>query len=88
MRAAGAKAFAARIENKSGIYSYEQRTAELPEPYAKLLKKNRVAWDFFRAQTPSYRKMISWYIVSAKRKETRQQRLKKLIAASAKRRRL
>src|SRR6266404_3212339 len=32
MRPAGLKAFAARIENKSGIYSYEQRSAELPEP--------------------------------------------------------
>ncbi|HLW36261.1 MAG TPA: hypothetical protein VKS98_11440, partial [Chthoniobacterales bacterium] len=56
MRTAGRRAFAARIENKSGIYSYEQRTAELPGPYAKLLKKDKVAWKFFQAQPPSYRK--------------------------------
>ena len=88
MRVAGLKVFAGRIENKSGIYSYEQRPTQLPERYAKLIRKNKVAWNFFRAQPPSYRKMISWYIVSAKREETRSQRLAKLIAASAKERRL
>ncbi|PYK29390.1 MAG: bacteriocin-protection protein [Verrucomicrobia bacterium] len=88
MRPAGLKAFAARMENKSGIYAYEQRTAELPQVYAKLLKNNKAAWDFFQAQAPSYRKLISWYIVSAKKEETRLQRLKKAIAASAKRKRL
>jgi len=88
MRPAGLKAFAARIENKSGIYSYEQRSAELSEPYSGKLKKNKAAWDFFQAQPPSYRKMMSWYIVSAKREETRSQRLEKLITASAKRKRL
>ena len=46
MRPTGLKAFAARIENKSGIYSYEQRSSELGEPYAKLLKKNKAAWNF------------------------------------------
>ncbi len=88
MRPAGMKAFAARIENKSGVYSYEQRKAELDEPYAKKLKKNKTAWDFFQAQPPSYRKMIAWWIVSAKREETRSTRIAKLIAASAKRKRL
>ena len=88
MQPAGSKAFAVRIENKSGIYSYEQRPVELPELYAKALKKNRAAWNFFKAQPPSYRKMISWYIVSAKKEETRRMRLRKLIVASAKRKRL
>jgi uncharacterized protein YdeI (YjbR/CyaY-like superfamily) len=88
MRPAGAKAFKAKIENKSGIYSYEQRSAELPQPYSGKLKKSKAAWDFFQAQPPAYRKMISWYIVSAKKEETRSQRLEKLIAASAKRKRL
>ena len=56
MRPTGLKAFAARIENKSGIYSYEQRNTELGEPYAKLLKKNKAASNFFKKQPPSYRK--------------------------------
>jgi uncharacterized protein YdeI (YjbR/CyaY-like superfamily) len=43
MRPTGLKAFAARIENKSGIYSYQQRSTEMKQPYAKLLKKNKAA---------------------------------------------
>jgi uncharacterized protein YdeI (YjbR/CyaY-like superfamily) len=85
MQPAGLKAFAARIENKSGIYSYEQRNSELELPYAMLLKKNKAAWKFFQAQPPSYRKMIGWWIISAKKEETRMARVAKLISESAKR---
>ena len=88
MRPAGLKAFAARIENKSGIYSYEQRKTELGGPYAKLLKKNKAAWNFFGTQPPSYRKMIGWWIVSAKKEETRLARIAKLISESEKGKRL
>ena len=88
MRSAGLKTFAARIENKSGIYSYEQRTTELIEPYAKLLKKNKTAFNFFEKQSPSYRKMIGCWIISAKKEETRMARLAKLISESAKGKRL
>lgn len=84
MRPAGEKAFAARRENRSGIYAYEQRRDELEEPYAGELKKHTAAWDFFMAQPPSYRKVIGWWIVSARQEATRQARLKKLIDASAK----
>ena len=88
MRPAGLKAFAARIENKSGIYSYEQRSTELKQPYAKLLKKNKTASNFFKKQPPSYRKMIGWWLVSAKKEETRMARLARLTSASAKGKRL
>jgi uncharacterized protein YdeI (YjbR/CyaY-like superfamily) len=88
MRPVGLKAFAARVENKSGIYSYEQRSAELARPYANLLKQDKAASKFFKNQPPSYRKMISWWIVSAKKEETRMARLTKLISESAKGKRL
>jgi uncharacterized protein YdeI (YjbR/CyaY-like superfamily) len=84
MKPAGIKAFEARKENKSGIYSYEQRKAELDEPYEKRLRQNEKAWKFFQAQSPAYRKMVYWWIVSAKKEETRLQRLAKLIELSAK----
>ena len=83
MLPAGLKAFAARRENKSGIYSYEQRPLDLVEPYLGLMKKNKAAWTFFAAQPTSYRNVMTWYILSAKRDETRLQRLAKLIEASA-----
>jgi len=88
LRSAGLKAFGARREYKSGIYSYEQRSPELPAAYDRQLKKNKAASDFLHAQSPSYRKMISWWIVSAKKEETRMARLAKLISESAKGKRL
>jgi uncharacterized protein YdeI (YjbR/CyaY-like superfamily) len=88
MRPAGEKAFAARVENRSGIYAYEQRKPELPEQYDKKLRQNKAAWEFFKSQAPSYRKVATWWVVSAKKEETRLQRLEKLIEVSAEGRRL
>jgi uncharacterized protein YdeI (YjbR/CyaY-like superfamily) len=81
-------AFDARKENRSGIYSYEQRSASLDGPYQKMLRQNKAAWEFFYAQPPSYRKAIGWWIVSAKQEATRLKRLQKLIEESANRKRL
>jgi uncharacterized protein YdeI (YjbR/CyaY-like superfamily) len=83
MQPPGLEAFKARRENKSGIYSYEQRSADLPEPYRGQLKKNKAAWTFFESQPPGYRKQMNWWIVSAKTEETRLKRLRKLIDESA-----
>jgi len=83
MQPAGLAAFAARRENRSGIYSYEQRQAELEEPYAGILRENRAAWAFFRAQPPGFRKQVIWWVVSARKEETRLKRLKKLVDESA-----
>jgi uncharacterized protein YdeI (YjbR/CyaY-like superfamily) len=83
MHPAGLKAFQAREENRSGIYSYEQRSPELADQYAKQLKKNLTAWKFFQAQPPSYRKAANWYVVSARKEETRLKRLDSLIEYSA-----
>jgi uncharacterized protein YdeI (YjbR/CyaY-like superfamily) len=88
MRPAGLAAFAARTTNKSGIYAYEQRRDQLEEPYATLLKKNKRAWTFFQEQPPYYRKLAGWWIVSAKREETRMARLRQLIEISARGERL
>jgi uncharacterized protein YdeI (YjbR/CyaY-like superfamily) len=88
MQPAGLKAYQARKENKSGIYAYEQRSAELPAPYDERLRQNKAARDFFYAQPASYRKVAFWWIVSAKREETRLKRLEKLILESANGRRV
>jgi len=79
MQPAGLKAFEARIEKRSGIYAYEQRRAVLEPPYQAALEKHPAAKAFFEAQPPWYRKTISWYIVSAKKEETRMRRLMQMI---------
>src|SRR5579871_3940968 len=88
MRPAGLTAFEARQENKSGIYSYEQRQARLAEPYEGMLREDAAAWEFFQAQPPSYRKAVGWWVVSAKKEETRLKRLAQLIEDSARGRRI
>lgn len=83
MLPAGFAAFAARRENKSGIYAYEQRSATLPPKYVKLFKRNAKAWKFFQAQTPGYKKQMMWRIVSAKTEATREKRLAEILKYSA-----
>ena len=88
MEAAGLRAFQARRENTTGVYSYEQRLDQLPEPYQGSLKKNKAAWSFFQSQPPSYRKQISWWVISAKKEETQHKRLQKAIETFARGERL
>lgn len=88
MRPKGLAAYQAREENKSGIYSYEQRSADLPEQYAAKFKKNKPAWKFYQSQPPSYLKAVNWWVISAKTEETRLKRLDQLIDDSAHQRRI
>ena len=84
MRPSGLKVFEERKEAKSGIYAYEQReAAQLEAAQEAQFQANETAWAFFQAQTPSYRKAAIWWIVSAKKEETRQKRLATLIEDSA-----
>lgn len=83
MRAAGLKAFEARKESRSGIYSYEQRKEQLHEPYQGALKRNKKAWEFYQSRPASYRRAANWWVVSAKQEATRLKRLQSLIEHSA-----
>ena len=87
MAPAGIKAFQSRSEKKSVIYAYEQKQAEFDPESLKRFRLNKAAWDFFQAQPPGYRKLVTWRIVSAKRPETRRKRLEQLITDSARGRR-
>ena len=51
------------------------------------MRKNKAAWVFFQTQPPSYRKTLGWWVVSAKKEETRLRRLAALIEDSARGRR-
>jgi uncharacterized protein YdeI (YjbR/CyaY-like superfamily) len=89
MRPAGVKAFELRKEEKSGIYAYENRKlAVLGKAEEKRFRMRRKAWDFFQNQPAGYRKLMTWWVISAKKEETRQKRLEKLIAESEAGRRL
>ncbi len=81
---AGLAAFESRSEAKSGLYSYEQRgEARLDADMERQFRANAAAWKYFQDQPPWYRKMTTWWVVSAKKEETRQKRLATLIEDSA-----
>jgi uncharacterized protein YdeI (YjbR/CyaY-like superfamily) len=84
MRPAGIAAFEARVEANSGIYAYEQRqTVALEDEYEQQFRANQAAWEFFQHQPAGYRRTAIWWVVSAKREETRRKRLATLIDDSA-----
>ncbi|MFL6595278.1 MAG: YdeI/OmpD-associated family protein [Chthoniobacterales bacterium] len=89
MQPAGIKAYEERAEEKSGIYSYEQRRHAALEPaMEKEFRKNKKAWQFFAEQPAGYRKLAAWYVISAKQEATRRKRLQRLIEDSEAGRRL
>lgn len=83
MRSAGLKAFQLSGQKNLRNYSYEREHAKLRADMQKQLKANARAWHFFREQPPSYRKVAAWWVVSAKKEETKLKRLSQLIRDSA-----
>lgn len=85
----GRKAFEARDESRTGLYSFEQRKAPaFARAEEQAFRSNPKAWAFFQAQPPGYRRTATFWVVSAKKPETRQRRLAQLVADSANGRRL
>lgn len=84
----GAAIFAARDPARSGIYSFERESAEFPADLKKRFRDVPDAWNFFQSQPPYYRKMATWWVISARKDETRARRLQQLIDDSAHGRRL
>jgi uncharacterized protein YdeI (YjbR/CyaY-like superfamily) len=83
MHAAGLAAFRKREGKRSEIYSYEQRkSAKLPAAYEKKFRANRTAWKFFEAQAPWYQRTCSFWVITAKKEETKLKRLAALIEHS------
>jgi uncharacterized protein YdeI (YjbR/CyaY-like superfamily) len=83
MRPAGLRAFTERMQERSGLYSFEQQSVAWPAAELKRFKANRAAWRFFEAQPPGYRRVATHWVMSARKPETRARRLDTLIEDSA-----
>ena len=89
MHPAGLKAFVVRNAKKSGIYSYEQRkNAKFTREQEKQFRTNKNAWEFFRSQPPWYQRVTTYWVICAKREETKLKRLSELISHSQRQRRI
>lgn len=81
----------AAFENRSqdsGKYSFENRPSKLDPTLEKQFKASQKAWEFFSAQAPWYRRTSIFWVVSAKKEETRLKRLATLIRDSGNGKRL
>lgn len=79
LRPAGLKAFGAREEDRSRVYAFEQQAIAFSPAQEKRFRANKAAWKFFKARPPWYRRTATWWVISAKREETRDKRLATLI---------
>jgi uncharacterized protein YdeI (YjbR/CyaY-like superfamily) len=89
MRPPGFTAYEGRTEKRSGIYAFEQgQPAELSVAEVRGFKKNKIAWNYFEAAPPSYKKVMLHWIVGAKQAATRERRFVQLVRACADQRRI
>lgn len=88
MTPAGMAAFDKRDEKKTAVYSYERETAKISGDLLVRFKAHKAAHAFFMKQPPGYRRVASYWVVSAKREATRLRRLDQLIEVSEQEERL
>lgn len=83
MKAPGEAAFAKREESRSRVYSFENKPKKLDPPMEKKFRANKEAWKYFQAKAPWYQRTSLYWVMSAKKEETRERRLQTLIDCSA-----
>jgi uncharacterized protein YdeI (YjbR/CyaY-like superfamily) len=73
-----------------GLHAFDERNARKTPQYSTLdpaldaaLRANRKAASFFDAQPPGYRRIVTLWVMSAKKEETRARRLVHLVELSA-----
>lgn len=85
---AGLRAFEAREERRSGVYTYERTPTTFDAAAEEAFAANRQAKTFFDVQPPGYRRLMTGWVMQAKKEETRLKRLARLIDQSSRGRRL
>lgn len=80
MKPAGLRLFNVRTDKKG--YTSADRNMPLAPEYEAQICENQTAWAFFTNLAPSYKRESIWWIMTAKREETRLKRLDILIKSS------
>lgn len=84
MRPPGTAAFDARDATAIAPYSFESKSLHFDAAFRKQLRANKTAASFFQSQAPYYRRLMTFWVMSAKREETRAKRFARLMEYSAK----
>ena len=80
---AGLEAFERRDEKTSEKSQFERKNARRSTPHASVVQGEREArGTFFRAQPPGYQRLLTFWVMSAKKEETRLRRLARCSSRS------
>ena len=79
MHPAGLAAFERRREDRSGVYAYENRDLTFSDDYEAMLRADPRASAFWDGATPSYRKVATNWVMTAKQEVTRDKRMAELV---------
>jgi len=82
MHPAGLRAFEERDRRKDAIYSYERPQIDLLPDFVARFEADDAAWQFWQSRSPSFRRQATYWVMSAKREETRERRFTALMAES------
>ncbi len=83
MQPPGLAAYERRRPERSGIYAYEATAQPLSPAYAARLEADPAAAAFWAVATPSYRKLCTNWVMTAKQEATRDKRMAQLLDDSA-----
>jgi uncharacterized protein YdeI (YjbR/CyaY-like superfamily) len=82
MRPAGLRAFGARTDARTAVYSHEREVEPLTEDEVARFRAEPAAWADWEKRAPSYRRGATHWVTSAKQAATRERRLAQLIEDS------
>jgi len=88
MTEAGLKAYSYKCEEKSKKFYPEAENIALSKDLESIFIENKIAWEFFYKQAPSYKRAIIHWIMIAKQEKTKISRLEKVIIFSEQEKRL
>jgi uncharacterized protein YdeI (YjbR/CyaY-like superfamily) len=88
MDKAGLDVFAKRDVQRTEQYSFERKNVRFDPAIERRFRANAKAWRYFSGLAPSYRRTVTWWVMSAKKEETRWKRLEVIIAKAAEGRRM
>jgi len=80
----GIAAFERRDKIATAPYSFENRNIALTPAFMKRLKANAKAWKFFQSEPPGYRRITIFWVMQAKKAETRERRFRTMLTRMAK----
>ncbi len=83
MHAPGLAVFERRDKIAVAPYSFENRHITLGASFLKRFRANDAAWTFYQSQAPWYRRTTAFWVMSAKREETRERRFASLLERCA-----